>query len=137
MLPIQWLIVLHYLQIIAAQEEMLRKERELEEARKKLAHIRQQQYKFLPSELREDQSWTHLVWLDTTSVGSWLLRMIGCSLYAELEMLHVIVWNTGDLLKLNVIGSDGTSATDWLYVGVWMDFLLHRANILCSCFFKV
>lgn len=45
------------LQIIAAQEEMLRKERELEEARKKLAHIRQQQYKFLPTELREDQSW--------------------------------------------------------------------------------
>lgn len=44
------------LQIIAAQEEMLRKERELEEARKKLAHIRQQQYKFLPTELREDQS---------------------------------------------------------------------------------
>ncbi|XP_058263486.1 talin-2 isoform X2 [Hemibagrus wyckioides] len=43
-------------QIIAAQEEMLRKERELEEARKKLAHIRQQQYKFLPTELREDQS---------------------------------------------------------------------------------
>ncbi|KAL7858184.1 hypothetical protein AOLI_G00182860 [Acnodon oligacanthus] len=43
-------------QIIAAQEEMLRKERELEEARKKLAHIRQQQYKFLPSELREDHS---------------------------------------------------------------------------------
>uniref|UniRef100_A0AAX7SMH8 Talin 1 n=1 Tax=Astatotilapia calliptera TaxID=8154 RepID=A0AAX7SMH8_ASTCA len=41
-------------QIIAAQEEMLRKERELEEARKKLAMIRQQQYKFLPSELRED-----------------------------------------------------------------------------------
>lgn len=28
---------------------MLRKERELEEARKKLAQIRQQQYKFLPS----------------------------------------------------------------------------------------
>lgn len=43
-------------QIIAAQEEMLRKERELEEARKKLAQIRQQQYKFLPSELREDNS---------------------------------------------------------------------------------
>lgn len=43
------------LQIIAAQEEMLRKERELEEARKKLAQIRQQQYKFLPSELREDE----------------------------------------------------------------------------------
>lgn len=42
------------LQIIAAQEEMLRKERELDEARKKLAMIRQQQYKFLPSELRED-----------------------------------------------------------------------------------
>ncbi|XP_051512517.1 talin-2-like [Myxocyprinus asiaticus] len=42
-------------QIIAAQEEMLRKERELEEARKKLAQIRQQQYKFLPSELREDK----------------------------------------------------------------------------------
>ncbi|XP_033951567.1 LOW QUALITY PROTEIN: talin-1 [Pseudochaenichthys georgianus] len=41
-------------QIIAAQEEMLRKERELEEARRKLATIRQQQYKFLPSELRED-----------------------------------------------------------------------------------
>lgn len=41
-------------QIIAAQEEMLRKERELVEARKKLAMIRQQQYKFLPSELRED-----------------------------------------------------------------------------------
>uniref|UniRef100_A0A8C5CM67 I/LWEQ domain-containing protein n=1 Tax=Gadus morhua TaxID=8049 RepID=A0A8C5CM67_GADMO len=41
-------------QIIAAQEEMLRKERELDEARKKLATIRQQQYKFLPSELRED-----------------------------------------------------------------------------------
>uniref|UniRef100_A0A673I1D1 Talin-1-like n=1 Tax=Sinocyclocheilus rhinocerous TaxID=307959 RepID=A0A673I1D1_9TELE len=41
-------------QIIAAQEEMLRKERELEDARKKLAMIRQQQYKFLPSELRED-----------------------------------------------------------------------------------
>uniref|UniRef100_A0A8C9VV10 Talin 1 n=1 Tax=Scleropages formosus TaxID=113540 RepID=A0A8C9VV10_SCLFO len=41
-------------QIIAAQEEMLRKERELEEARKKLARIREQQYKFLPSELRED-----------------------------------------------------------------------------------
>lgn len=43
------------MQIIAAQEEMLRKERELEEARKKLAQIRQQQYKFLPSELREDE----------------------------------------------------------------------------------
>ncbi|KAL0968277.1 hypothetical protein UPYG_G00264740 [Umbra pygmaea] len=43
-------------QIIAAQEEMLRKERELEEARKKLAQIRQQQYKFLPTELREDDS---------------------------------------------------------------------------------
>ncbi|XP_075894317.1 talin-2 isoform X1 [Nelusetta ayraudi] len=42
-------------QIIAAQEEMLRKERELEEARKKLAQIRQQQYKFLPTELREDE----------------------------------------------------------------------------------
>lgn len=41
-------------QIIAAQEEMLRKEKELCEARKKLAMIRQQQYKFLPSELRED-----------------------------------------------------------------------------------
>lgn len=33
---------------------MLRKERELEEARNKLAMIRKQQYKFLPSELRED-----------------------------------------------------------------------------------
>lgn len=43
------------LQIIAAQEEMLRKERELEEARKKLAMIRQQQYKFLPSELRDEE----------------------------------------------------------------------------------
>ncbi|XP_037689719.1 talin-2 isoform X1 [Choloepus didactylus] len=43
-------------QIIAAQEEMLKKERELEEARKKLAQIRQQQYKFLPTELREDES---------------------------------------------------------------------------------
>uniref|UniRef100_A0A4W3HCE2 Talin 2b n=1 Tax=Callorhinchus milii TaxID=7868 RepID=A0A4W3HCE2_CALMI len=43
-------------QIIAAQEEMLRKEKELEEARKKLAQIRQQQYKFLPSELREDET---------------------------------------------------------------------------------
>uniref|UniRef100_A0A3P9P7A1 Talin 1 n=1 Tax=Poecilia reticulata TaxID=8081 RepID=A0A3P9P7A1_POERE len=42
-------------QIIAAQEEMLRKERELEEARNKLAMIRKQQYKFLPSELREDE----------------------------------------------------------------------------------
>jgi len=42
------------LQIIAAQEEMLRKERELDDARRKLATIRQQQYKFLPSELRED-----------------------------------------------------------------------------------
>uniref|UniRef100_A0A665VQK2 Talin 1 n=1 Tax=Echeneis naucrates TaxID=173247 RepID=A0A665VQK2_ECHNA len=41
-------------QIIAAQEEMLRKERELDEARKKLAMIRQQQYKFLPSELRDE-----------------------------------------------------------------------------------
>ncbi|XP_062334693.1 talin-1 isoform X2 [Osmerus eperlanus] len=41
-------------QIIAAQEEMLRKERELDEARKRLAHIRQQQYKFLPTELRDD-----------------------------------------------------------------------------------
>uniref|UniRef100_A0A1A7XNS5 Talin 2 n=2 Tax=Iconisemion striatum TaxID=60296 RepID=A0A1A7XNS5_9TELE len=40
--------------IIAAQEEMLKKERELEEARKKLAQIRQQQNKFLPTELRED-----------------------------------------------------------------------------------
>ncbi|CAI9577712.1 unnamed protein product [Staurois parvus] len=43
-------------QIIAAQEEMLKKERELEEARKKLAQIRQQQYKFLPSVLREEES---------------------------------------------------------------------------------
>ncbi|KAJ7994856.1 hypothetical protein DPEC_G00253800, partial [Dallia pectoralis] len=43
-------------QIIAAQEEMLRKERELEEARKKLAQIRQQQYKFLPTELRKDDN---------------------------------------------------------------------------------
>ncbi|XP_048223931.1 talin-2-like [Perognathus longimembris pacificus] len=42
-------------QIIAAQEEMLKKERELEEARKTLAQIRQQQYKFLPTELREDE----------------------------------------------------------------------------------
>lgn len=42
-------------QIIAAQEEMLRKERELEEARKKLAMIRQQQYKFLPTELRDEE----------------------------------------------------------------------------------
>ncbi|NWH91893.1 TLN1 protein, partial [Aegithalos caudatus] len=42
-------------QIIAAQEEMLRKERELEEARKKLAMIRQQQYKFLPLELRDEE----------------------------------------------------------------------------------
>ncbi|XP_076880001.1 talin-2-like isoform X4 [Brachyhypopomus gauderio] len=42
-------------QIITAQEEMLRKEKELEEARKKLAQIRQQQYKFLPSELRGDE----------------------------------------------------------------------------------
>ncbi|KAM6111541.1 talin-1-like [Phoenicopterus ruber ruber] len=42
-------------QIIAAQEEMLRKERELEEARKKLAMIRQQQYKFLPSELQDEE----------------------------------------------------------------------------------
>ncbi|XP_069482825.1 talin-1 isoform X1 [Ambystoma mexicanum] len=41
-------------QIIAAQEEMLRKERELNEARDRLAKIRKQQYKFLPSELRED-----------------------------------------------------------------------------------
>ncbi|KAA0703636.1 Talin-1 [Triplophysa tibetana] len=41
-------------QIIAAQEEMLRKEKELEEARKRLAMIRQQQNKFMPSELRED-----------------------------------------------------------------------------------
>lgn len=41
-------------QIIAAQEEMLRKEKELEEARNRLAMIRKQQYKFLPSELRED-----------------------------------------------------------------------------------
>uniref|UniRef100_A0A8C7YS72 Talin 2 n=1 Tax=Oryzias sinensis TaxID=183150 RepID=A0A8C7YS72_9TELE len=46
---------LNLAQIIAAQEEMLRKERELEEARKKLAQIRQQQYKFLPTELREDE----------------------------------------------------------------------------------
>ena len=45
-----------FVQIIAAQEEMLRKERELEEARKKLAQIRQQQYKFLPTELREDSN---------------------------------------------------------------------------------
>ncbi|GAB0208103.1 talin-1 [Grus japonensis] len=43
------------LQIIAAQEEMLRKEWELEEARKKLAMVRQQQYKFLPSELRDEE----------------------------------------------------------------------------------
>lgn len=42
-------------QIIAAQEEMLRKERELEEAWKKLAMIQQQQYKFLPSELRDEE----------------------------------------------------------------------------------
>lgn len=48
-------VSLNLAQIIAAQEEMLRKERELEEARKKLAQIRQQQYKFLPTELREDE----------------------------------------------------------------------------------
>ncbi|XP_072108484.1 talin-1 [Mobula birostris] len=42
-------------QIIAAQEEMLRKERELEDARKKLALIRQQQYRFLPSELCDQE----------------------------------------------------------------------------------
>lgn len=47
-------VCVFHLQIIAAQEEMLRKERELDEARRKLAQIRQQQYKFLPSELRED-----------------------------------------------------------------------------------
>ncbi|XP_047200330.1 talin-1 isoform X1 [Hippoglossus stenolepis] len=41
-------------QIMAAQAEMLRKERELDEARKKLATIRQQQYKFLPTELLQD-----------------------------------------------------------------------------------
>lgn len=57
------------LQIIAAQEEMLRKERELIEARKKLAMIRQQQYKFLPSELMEDSQdqWR--------SSDPWMLRM--------------------------------------------------------------
>lgn len=49
-------MLLPCVQIIAAQEEMLRKEKELEEARKKLAQIRQQQYKFLPSELREEES---------------------------------------------------------------------------------
>ncbi|OPJ67965.1 hypothetical protein AV530_018220 [Patagioenas fasciata monilis] len=38
-------------QIIAAQEEMLCKEQELEEVQKKLAIIQQQQYKFLPTEL--------------------------------------------------------------------------------------
>lgn len=42
-------------QILAAQEEMLCKERELEEAWKKLAMIQQQQYKFLPSELRDEE----------------------------------------------------------------------------------
>uniref|UniRef100_A0A8B9ZIJ1 Talin-1 n=1 Tax=Anas platyrhynchos TaxID=8839 RepID=A0A8B9ZIJ1_ANAPL len=42
-------------QIIATQEEMLHKEWELEEACKKLAMIRQQQYKFLPSELQEEE----------------------------------------------------------------------------------
>uniref|UniRef100_A0A3P8WQW6 Talin 1 n=1 Tax=Cynoglossus semilaevis TaxID=244447 RepID=A0A3P8WQW6_CYNSE len=41
-------------QILAAQEEMLRKERELKEARQKLAMIRKQQYKFLPLELRDE-----------------------------------------------------------------------------------
>lgn len=49
-----WVCLCMCVQIIAAQEEMLRKERELDEARRKLAQIRQQQYKFLPSELRED-----------------------------------------------------------------------------------
>lgn len=34
---------------------MLHKEWELEEACKKLAMIRQQQYKFLPSELQEEE----------------------------------------------------------------------------------
>lgn len=43
-------------QIITTQEEMLKKEQELEEARKKLAQICQQQYKFLTTELREDKS---------------------------------------------------------------------------------
>lgn len=70
---------MHYYQIIAAQEEMLRKERELEEARKKLAHIRQQQYKFLPSELREDQSWTRS--LPSDAIVCRLLTMIGHSSY--------------------------------------------------------
>ncbi|PKU37148.1 talihypothetical protein [Limosa lapponica baueri] len=43
------------LRIIATQEEMLHKERELEEMQKKLAMIWQQQYRFLPSELRDEE----------------------------------------------------------------------------------
>nr|XP_033793377.1 talin-1 isoform X1 [Geotrypetes seraphini] len=41
-------------QIIAAQEEMLRKEQSWKRPGRKLAMIRQQQYKFLPSELRDE-----------------------------------------------------------------------------------
>lgn len=95
---------MYYYQIIAAQEEMLRKERELEEARKKLAHIRQQQYKFLPSELREDQSWTRLLPLDAISALDrdrwWWLAVLTWRL----------IW-----CDLNVIGSRqyGTSTSDW------------------------
>lgn len=60
-------------QIIAAQEEMLRKERELEEARKRLAMIRQQQYKFMPSELREDgqEQWAWSGTLHTHTHTGW------------------------------------------------------------------
>lgn len=70
-------------QIIAAQEEMLRKERELEEARKKLAQIRQQQYKFLPSELREDNNWlfslaTAAVWSSVKGRSVFVCEFVSC-----------------------------------------------------------
>lgn len=57
---------------------MLRKERELDEARKKLAMIRQQQYKFLPSELREDgqEQWERAVCVCDTLVSTVIYGML-------------------------------------------------------------
>ena len=77
---------------------MLRKERELEEARKKLAQIRQQQYKFLPSELREDEGWGAERWKDVRCIDEdpschglmlpmyqWLLYSLIIEEYTALE----------------------------------------------------
>lgn len=90
---------------------MLRKERELEEARKKLAQIRQQQYKFLPSELREDEGWP--------------TEQAGCELMYKWETFL----SEGDVA--NVLSASLLSQNQWLN-STWNRLVWWENKCLCS-----